>query len=165
MSSPKFMVFKLKDLKIPVLIFAVVVALLLVLFLRNKTTQTFAPTSLAGIPQDGKYISHILVDDLEFDLIVEVANNEFESISLDGLDSNSTPFTNALTNSVDYVNTYIVTSQNTMLPTNTASTPTVDMLFDAVHIALSEEKDASKMTKYETSSNYDSTNTLDEFSY
>lgn len=165
MSSPKFMVFKLKDLKIPVLIFGVVVALLLVLFIRSKTTQTFVPTSLAGVPQDGKYISHISVDDLEFDLVVEVANNEFESVSLEGLDPSSTPFTTALANSIDYVNTFIVTSQNTMLPTNTASTPTVDMLFDAVHIALSEDKDASKITKYETSSDYDSASALDTFSY
>ncbi len=165
MSSPKFMVFKLKDLKIPVLIFAVVIVLLLVLFLKNKTTQTMAPMSLSSSHQDGKYMSHISINDLEFDLVVEIMNNEFESVSLEGLDSVSTPFTDSLAEGIDYVNTYVVTSQNTILPTNTVSTPTVDMLFDAIHIALSEEDDASIMTKYEKSVATNDTNAINEFSY
>lgn len=165
MSSPKFMVFKLKDLKIPVLIFAVVIALLVVLFLKDKTTQTMAPMSLGNVHPDGKYISHISVNDLEFDLVVEIMNSEFESVSIEGLDSASTPFTESLTEGIDYVNTYVVTSQNTILPTNTSSTPTVDMLFDAIHIALSEEKDASMMTKYEKSVSNSDSNSVNGFTY
>ncbi len=165
MSSPKFMVFKLKDLKIPVLIFAVVIALLVVLFLKDKSTQTMAPMSLGNSYQDGRYMSHISVNELEFDLVVEIMNNEFESVSLEGLDSSSTPFTQSLTDGIDYVNTYVVTSQNTILPTNTTSTPTVDMLFDAIHIALSEEENATIMTKYEKAVNTNDTNAINEFSY
>ncbi|WP_180270732.1 hypothetical protein [Sporanaerobium hydrogeniformans] len=45
MSSPKFMVFKLKDLRIPFIIFLVAIALLIFFLVRNKgAAQTFAPS-------------------------------------------------------------------------------------------------------------------------
>ena len=55
MSSPKFLVFKLKDLRIPALVLLIVIALFVFLLFKNKSAQTFSPSS--GYV-DGKYIAY-----------------------------------------------------------------------------------------------------------
>lgn len=138
MSSPKFMVVKLKDLRIPVLILLIAVILFVFLLFRNKSnvTQTF---STSDTYQDGKYIAGILLSDAEMDLIVEVKNHEITSISLSGLDESSSFLYQDLISGIDYVNTYVTATQSLELPQTTNTSSATLMLMDAVKVALSEE--------------------------
>lgn len=146
MSSPKFMVIKLKDLRIPILIFLVVIALFVFLLVKNKTTQTFAPSDAY---QDGKYIAGITLSDAQMDLVVQVKDHTISSITLSGLDESSTMLYKDLVSGIDYVNTYITTTQSLELPSNANTSPATDMLMDAVKVALSDNTNASITSTYE----------------
>lgn len=146
MSSPKFMVIKLKDLRIPILIFLVVIALFVFLLIKNKTTQTFAPSDTY---QDGKYIAGITLSDAQMDLVVEVKNHTISSVALSGLDESSTMLYKDLLSGIDYVNTYITTTQSLELPSNANTSPATNMLMDAVKVALSDNDNASITSTYE----------------
>lgn len=156
MSSPKFVVFKLKDLKIPALIVLIVVALFTFFIFKNKTAQTFAPS--LGY-QDGKYIAGISLSDAEVDVVVEVVNNNISSISLSGLDETSSSLYNDLTSSIDYINTYVTATQSLELPVNGNNSTATILLMDAVKIALSDEEGTSVTNTYEKVS-LPETNTL-----
>ena len=146
MSSPKFFVFKLKDLRIPALILLVVVALFIFLIFKNKTTQTFAPSD--GY-QDGKYIAGITLSDADMDLVVEVQGNSIVSISLSGLDESSSTLYKDLISGVDYINTYVTATQSLELPQNGNTTTATMLLIDAVKVALSDDANTSISTTYE----------------
>lgn len=146
MASPKFLVFKLKDLRIPALILLVVVALFIFLIFKNKTTQTFAPSD--GY-QDGKYIAGITLSDADMDLVVEVQDSSIASISLAGLDESSSILYKDLISGVNYINTYVVATQSLQLPQNGNTTTATMLLMDAVKVALSDDANASISTTYE----------------
>lgn len=146
MASPKFLVFKLKDLRIPALILLVVVALFIFLIFKNKTTQTFAPSD--GY-QDGKYIASITLSDADMDLVVEVQDNSIVSVSLAGLDETSSSLYNNLMAGIDYVNTYVTATQSLDLPQNGNTTPATMLLIDAMKVALSDDQNASLTTTYD----------------
>lgn len=146
MSNPKFLVFKLKDLRIPALILLIVVALFVLLFFKNKTTQTFAPSH--GY-EDGKYIAGITLSDADLDVVVEVKDNNITSITLSGLDETSSTLYNDLTSGIDYINTYVTATQSLELPQNGNTTTATMLLMDAVKIALSDDANASLTTTYE----------------
>lgn len=146
MSNPKFLVFKLKDLRIPALILLIVVALFIMLIVKNKTTQTFAPSN--GY-DDGKYIAGITLSDTEMDLVVEVQDNTIVSVSLSGLNETSSSIYDDLISGIDYINTYVTATQSLELPQNGDTTPATMLLMDAVKIALSDDSNASLSTTYE----------------
>ena len=146
MSNPKFLVFKLKDLRIPALILLIVVALFAMLIVKNKTTQTFAPSS--GY-DDGKYIASITLSDADMDLVVEVKDNNIISVSLSGLDESTSTLYEDLMAGVDYINTYITATQSLELPQNGNTTTATMILMDAVKVALSDDMNASLNTTYE----------------
>lgn len=146
MSSPKFLVFKLKDLRIPALIILVVIALLIMLMVKNKTTQTFAPSN--GY-DDGKYIAGITLSDADMDLVVEVKDNNIVSISLSGLDETSSVLYADLIAGVDYINTYVTATQSLELPQNGNTSTATMLLMDAIKVALSDDNNASLTTTYE----------------
>ena len=148
MSSPKFMVIKLKDLRIPILIFLVVIALFVFLLIKNKTTQTFAPSDNY---QDGKYIAGIALSDANMDLVVQVKDHAIASVSLSGLDESSTTLYKDLVSGIDYVNTYVTTTQSLELPANANTSPATNMLMDAVKVALSDNDSASITSTYQKS--------------
>ena len=146
MSSPKFLVFKLKDLRIPFLIILVVIALLVFLLVRGKTTQTFAPSDAY---QDGKYIAGITLTDADLDLVVEVKDQAIASITLSGLETSSTSLYKDLVSGVDYVNTYVTTTQSLELPTNANTSAATMLLMDAVKVALADDMSTSITSTYE----------------
>lgn len=146
MASPKFVVFKLKDLRIPALILFVVVALFIFLIFKNKTTQTFAPSDHY---QDGKYIAGITLSDADMDLVVEVQGSSIVSVSLSGLDESSSALYKDLISGVDYINTYVVATQSLQLPQNGHTTTATMLLMDAVKVALSDDANTSISTTYE----------------
>ena len=147
MSNPKFLVFKLKDLKIPLLIVLVAILLLVFLLFRNKASaQTFAPSDTY---QDGQYIAGISLADTSVDLIVQVTDGQITSISLDGLSDDSSALYNDLLSGIDYVNTYVTATQSIELPSNTSTSAATNMLMDAVKVALSDDKNAQILSTYE----------------
>lgn len=146
MASPKFLVFKLKDLRIPALILLVVVALFIFLIFKNKTTQTFAPSD--GY-QDGKYIAGITLSDADMDLVVEVQDSSIVSVSLSGLDESSSILYKDLISGVNYINTYVVATQSLQLPQNGNTTTATMLLMDAIKVALSDDANTSISTTYE----------------
>ena len=146
MASPKFFVFKLKDLRIPALILLVVVALFIFLIFKNKTTQTFAPSD--GY-QDGKYIAGITLSDADMDLVVEVQDSSIVSVSLSGLDESSSILYKDLISGVNYINTYVVATQSLQLPQNGNTTTATMLLMDAIKVALSDDANTSISTTYE----------------
>ena len=146
MASPKFLVFKLKDLRIPALILLVAVALFVFLMFKNKTTQTFAPSDHY---QDGKYIAGITLSDADMDLVVEVQGSSIVSVSLSGLDESSSKLYKDLISGIDYINTYVVATQSLQLPQNGETTTATMLLMDAVKVALSDDASASISTTYE----------------
>ncbi|MBP3887207.1 MAG: hypothetical protein J6F30_06095 [Cellulosilyticum sp.] len=146
MSNPKFLVFKLKDLRIPALILLIVVALFAMLLVKNKTTPTFSPSNEYD---DGKYIAGITLSDADMDLVVEVKDNNIVSISLSALTETSSTLYEDLMASVDYINTYVTATQSLELPQNGNTTPATMLLMDAVKVALSDDQNASLSTTYE----------------
>lgn len=147
MSSPKFFVFKLKDLKIPALIICVALLLLIFLLFRNKSSaQTFAPSDTY---QDGQYIAGISLADTTMDLVVQVTDGQITSVSLNGLADSSTNLYSDLVSGIDYVNTYVTATQSTELPANATTSPTTNMLMDAVKVALSNDENAQILSTYE----------------
>ena len=83
------------------------------------------------------------------DVIVEVANNNIVSISLSGLDENSSSLYKDLVSGIDYVNTYVTATQSLELPQNANSNSATMLLMDAVKVALSDDQNASITTSYE----------------
>lgn len=146
MSSPKFLVFKLKDLRIPALVLLIVVALFVLLIFKNKSTQTFSSSS--GYV-DGKYIAGITLSDADMDLVVEVQDNHIISISLSGLDELSSSLYKDLASSIEYINTYVTATQSLELPQNGNTSTATLLLMDAVKVALSTDEHASLTTTYE----------------
>ena len=146
MSSPKFLVFKLKDLRIPALVLLIVVALFVLLIFKNKSAQTFSSSS--GY-LDGKYIAGITLSDADMDLVVEVQDNHIISISLSGLDELSSSLYKDLASSIEYINTYVTATQSLELPQNGNTSTATLLLMDAVKVALSTDEHASLTTTYE----------------
>ena len=146
MSSPKFLVFKLKDLRIPALILLIVIALFVFLVFKNKSAQTFSSSS--GYV-DGKYIAGITLSDADMDLVVEIQEHNITSISLSGLDETSSSLYKDLVSSVDYINTYVTATQSLELPQNGNTSTATLLLMDAVKVALSSDEHASLTTTYE----------------
>lgn len=136
MSSPKFLVFKLKDLRIPALILLIIVALFAFFMVKNKTTQTFAPSD--GY-EDGKYIAGITLSDAEMDVVVEVTDHTIASISLSGLDETTSALYGDLVSGIDYINTYVTTTQSLTLPQSGEQSIARMILMDAVRLALSDQ--------------------------
>lgn len=146
MSNPKFLVFKLKDLIIPALIFLIMIALFIFFIFKSKTAQTFSPST--GY-QDGKYIAGITLSNANMDLIVEVNHNDITSINLIGVDESSSTLYKDLMSSLDYVNTYVTSTQSLDLPKNSHTTATTMLLMDAVKVALSDDMNESITNTYQ----------------
>lgn len=148
MSSPKFLVFKLKDLKIPILVVSIAILLLVFLLFRNKTSaQTFAPSDTY---QDGQYIAGISLSDTTLDLVVQVTDGQITSVSLDGVSDTSSELYNELVSGIDYVNTYVTATQSIELPSTATTSAATNMLMDAVKVALSTDENAQILSTYET---------------
>ncbi|MHC1748833.1 MAG: hypothetical protein AB9856_10840 [Cellulosilyticaceae bacterium] len=147
MSNPKFMVFKLKDLRIPIIILLVVLALFIFLMVRpGKSATTFAPSDNY---KDGTYIASIALTDADVDLLVTVKDKKITSVALDGLDKNEEALYQDLSTGIVYVNDYITATQSLEMPDTQNLPPVTTMLLDAARVALSDDKDVSITTTYQ----------------
>lgn len=147
MSHPKFLVFKLQDLKIPFIMLAVAVVAFSVFMLSgDDTTATFAP---GDSYEDGMYIANIAFTDADMDLVVEVKDKQIKSISLDGFNETERTLYKDLNESIPFVNDYVTSTQSLDLPETSTISASTSILMDAIKIALSDNKDAVLTTSYE----------------
>lgn len=148
MSRPKFMVFKLNDLKVPFIMLLVVIAAFSFFMLKgsNDAAPTFAPDNSYV---DGKYIANISFTDADMNLVVEIKDKQITSIALDGFDETERTLYSGLNESISFVNDYITSTQSTELPETSNVSASTSILMDAVKIALSEENNAVLTTTYE----------------
>lgn len=148
MSGPKFMVFKLKDLRIPFIMLVVAVVAFSFFMLKgsNDATPTFAPDNSY---EDGMYIANIAFTDADMDLVVEIKDKQIASIALEGFDEAERMLYSDLNDSISFVNDYITSTQSVELPDASNVTASTSILMDAVKIALSEKNDAVLTTTYE----------------
>lgn len=149
MSGPKFMVFKLKDLRIPVIILLVALAVFGFFLYRNNSnaTETFAPSDTY---EDGKYIAGIHLSDASMDLVVKVKDSKIASISLEGFDETASTLYKDLEEGLTYLNTYVVATQSLEFPESTTVSSATSMLMDAVKVALSDNPSAQISSTYES---------------
>lgn len=147
MSRPKFMVFKLSDLKIPFIMLLVVIAAFSFFMLTgDKSEETFAPDN--GY-KDGMYVANLAFADASMDVVVNVAKNQITSVTLDGFDETERMLYSSLNESVTFVNDYVTATQSLQLPTDSTITASTSILMDAINVALSDDMDASVKTTYE----------------
>lgn len=147
MSHPKFLVFKLQDLKIPFIMLVVAaVAFSVFMLSSDDTTATFAPDDSY---EDGMYIANIAFTDADMDLVVEVKDKQIKSISLDGFDETERTLYKDLNESIPFVNDYVTSTQSLDLPETSTISASTSILMDAIKIALSDNKDAVLTTSYE----------------
>lgn len=148
MSSPKFMVFKLKDFKLPGIMLLIAIAAFAFFMLsgNNDTAQTFAPSD--GY-EDGTYIASISLSDAAMDLVVNVENQMISSIALEGFDENERTIYQDLNYSISFVNDYVTSTQSLELPDTNNTSYSTALLMDAVRVALSDDQTAQLTTTYQ----------------
>lgn len=149
MSSPKFVVLKLRDLKLPGIMLLIAIAAFAFFMMSGKgdaTAETFAP---ADSYEDGTYIASISLSDAEMDLVVNVKDHMIESISLDGFDENEKVIYEDLNYSISFVNDYVTSTQSLELPETNNITYSTSLLLDAVRVALSDDSDATVTSTYQ----------------
>lgn len=147
MSGPKFMVFKLNDLKIPaIMLLVAIVAFTFFMWSGDDSAATFAPEDSYA---DGMYIANIAFTDADMDLVVEVQDKQITSISLDGFDETERTLYKDINSSISFVNDYITSTQSVDLPETSNISASTSILMDAVRVALSEDNKAMLTTTYE----------------
>ncbi|MGL4344229.1 MAG: hypothetical protein ACRCTE_03450 [Cellulosilyticaceae bacterium] len=150
MSSPKFMVFKLKDLQIPIVMLLVALAVFSFFMLTSDkadATESFAPSHTY---ENGMYIASIALTDADIDVVVSVENNQITSVSLDGFDDTEKAIYQDFDKSISFINDYVIATQSLDLPKTETLSVSSGILMDAVRIALSDDQDATITTSYET---------------
>ncbi|MEG0319617.1 MAG: hypothetical protein RR627_06940 [Niameybacter sp.] len=148
MCRHKFLVFKLKDLRIPFIMLLVAIAAFSFFMFTggDDATPTFAPDSSYA---DGMYIASIAFTDADMDLVVQIKDKLITSIALESFDETERTLYSDLNNSVSFVNDYVTSTQSVELPDPSNVTASTSILMDAVKVALSEQKDATLTTTYE----------------
>lgn len=148
MSSPKFMVLKLRDLKLPGIVLLVAIAAFAFFMMRGDgdAAETFSPSDTY---EDGKYIASITLSDAEMDLVVNVKDNMIASISLDGFDENERVVYEDLNYSISFVNDYVTSTQSLELPETDNISYSTNLLMDAVRVALSDNAGETLTTTYQ----------------
>lgn len=148
MSSPKFMVLKLRDLKLPGIVLLVAIAAFAFFMMRGTgdAAETFSP---ADTYEDGKYIASIALSDAAMDLVVNVKDNMISSISLDGFDENERVVYDELNYSISFINDYVTSTQSLELPETDTISYSSTLLMDAVRVALSDNANEKMTTTYQ----------------
>lgn len=135
MSKPKFMVFKLKDLWVPVIV--TIITVLMIIFFVSKftaTKPTFAPQ------QDytnGDYLAQISLDNADFDVAVSIHKNAITSVELRNMNAQAKVMYPLFEPSIDHINQEVTKTQSFDIAEFEPAKETTTFLLDAVKEALS----------------------------
>ena len=135
MSKPKFMVFKLKDLWVPIIV--TVFAIVLVVFFISKITATKATFSPDQGFNDGLYVAEISLDNAEFNVAVSVHKNSIKSVELRNMDEEAKLMYPLFEPSIAYINEQITKTQSLEIEEFAQAKETAAFLMSAVRDALS----------------------------
>lgn len=147
MSRPKIMVFKLKDLQIPIIMLLVALAVFTFFIFSNKSvTETFSPSDDY---QDGQYLANVALADADFDLVVDVVDHKISAVSVSNFDDTEKVVYEDLNANVAFINDYVTSTQSLELPATDQISTSTTLLMNAVKVALSDDKDAAFTTTYQ----------------
>lgn len=129
------MVFKLKDLWIPVIV--TVFAIIMVVFFVSRLTAskaTFAPDQAFS---DGLYVATISLDNAEFNVAVSIHKNAIKSVELRNMDEDAKLMYPLFEPSIDFINESVTKTQSLEIEEFAQAKETTAFLMDAVKDALS----------------------------
>ena len=134
MSKPRFMVFKLKDLWVPVIV--TVLAIIMVVFFISKLTTTkttFAPDQ--GF-NDGLYLAEISLDNAEFNVAVSIHKNSIKSVELRNMDEQAKLMYPLFEPSIAYINDQVTKTQSLEIEEFAEAKETAAFIMSAIKDAL-----------------------------
>lgn len=146
MSKPKFMVFKLKDLWVPVIV--TIVAILMVVFFVSRftaTKPTFAPQQDYS---NGDYVAKISLDNAEFNVAVSIHKNAITSVELRNMDERAKIMYPLFEPSMSYINDQVTKTQSLDIAEFSQAKETTAFLMNAVKDALSLTEETVDMPEY-----------------
>ena len=135
MSKPKFMVFKLRDLWVPVIV--TIVAVLMIVFFVSKFSAakpTFAPQEDYS---NGDYVTKISLDNADFNVAVSIHKNAITSVELRNMDEQTKMMYPLLEPSMEFINAQVTKTQSLDIAEFEPAKETTAFLIAAVRDALS----------------------------
>lgn len=148
MPNPKFMVFKLKDLLVPVIV--TIIAIVMVVFFVSRLTATrptFAPQENYS---DGVYMAKISLDNADFNVAVSIQKNTIKSVELRNMDEKAKLMYPLVEPSIAYINQQVTKTQSFDIPEFTEAKQTTALLIGAVKDALSISEDTADINELNT---------------
>lgn len=134
MSKPKFMVFKLKDLWIPVIV--TILAIVMVVFFISKLTATKTTFSPDQGFNDGLYLAEISLDNADFNVAVSIHKNAIKSIELRNMDEQAKLMYPLFEPSIAYINEQVTKTQSLEIEEFAEGKETAAFLMSAIKDAL-----------------------------
>ncbi len=134
MSKPKFMVFKLKDLWIPVIV--TILAIVMVVFFISKLTATKTTFSPDQGFNDGLYLAEISLDNADFNVAVSIHKNAIKSIELRNMDEQAKLMYPLFEPSIAYINEQVTKTQSLEIEEFAQGKETAAFLMSAIKDAL-----------------------------
>lgn len=155
MSKPKFMVFKLKDLWVPIIV--TVFAIALVVFFVSKITATKATFSPDQGFNDGLYVAEISLDNADFNVAVSIHKNAIKSVELRNMDEEAKLMYPLFEPSMAYINEQITKTQSLEIEEFAQAKETAAFLMSAIRDALSLSDETVNAPNYLDTDNTDNT--------
>lgn len=128
------MVFKLKDLWVPVIV--TIFAIIMVVFFVSKLTATKATFSPDQGLSDGLYVAEISLDNAEFNVAVSIHKNAIKSVELRNMDEKAKIMYPLFEPSMAYINDQVTKTQSLEIEEFAEAKETAAFLMDAIRDAL-----------------------------
>lgn len=157
MAKPKFMVFKLKDLWLPVIV--TIFAIIMVVFFISKLTATKATFSPDQGFNDGLYVAEISLDNADFNVAVSIHKNAIKSVELQNMNEDAKLMYPLFEPSMAYINEQVTKTQSLDIEEFAQAKETTAFLMDAIKSALALPEE----TVNHLESNITSDNTVDDY--
>ncbi len=135
MSKPRFMVFKLKDLWVPVIV--TIFAIIMVVFFVSKLTATKATFVPDQGFNDGLYVAEISLDNAAFNVAISIHKNSIRSVELRNMDEQAKLMYPLFEPSIAYINDQVTKTQSLEIDEFAQAKETTAFLMSAVKDALS----------------------------
>lgn len=143
MSKPKFMVFKLKDLWVPIII--TIFAVIMVVFFISRFTATKATFSPDEAFNDGLYVTEIALDNANFNVAVSIHKNSIKSVELRNMDEEAKLMYPLFEPSIAFINEEVTKTQSLEIGEFEPAKETTEFLMSAVRDALSLNEETVDM--------------------
>lgn len=151
MSKPKFMVFKLKDLWIPVIV--TIFAIIMVVFFISKLTATKATFSPDQGFNDGLYVAEISLDNADFNVAVSIHKNAIKSVELRNMSEDAKLMYPLFEPTMAYINEQVTKTQSLDISEFSQAKETAAFLMDTIKDALALPEETVNMLENNMTNN------------